>query len=55
MSFADSKETDIPLHGVTHEHVNAGLNAHVKVFTRDGGVKNGVRLDPQLSIHKRVL
>lgn len=28
----------IPLHGVTHEHVDQGLDAWVEVFTKGGGV-----------------
>ena len=44
----------IPLHGVTHAHVNAGMKPRVVVFTRAGGVKDGVTLLPQLKIIKKL-
>jgi tyrosinase len=44
----------IPLHGVTHEHVDAEeFKESVEIFTRGDGVKGGVQLKPKVSIVKR--
>ena len=44
----------IPLHGVTHEHVDSGdFDEKVQVFHREDAVKGGVKLSPRLTIIKR--